>query len=107
MLPTPRHCTLAQLTNTYSHHRPVMTSKASPVPIQNAGWEYHGWPIDNLGIFYICQLDHRSALSCHSCWGWLSYVEEIMSNSQNQSLRGSCTESKLDTPYPSHSYFAI
>ena len=107
MPPTSSPCTLTQSTKTYSHCPPIMTSKVLPVPIPNASQEYQGWRIDNLGIFYVYQLNHRSALSCCLCWGQFDFVKEIMSNSPNQSLWGSCTKSKFNAPYTSHYYFGI
>ncbi len=91
----------------YSCHPPVMLSKVLLVPVPNASQEYQGWCIDNLGVFYIHQLDHKSALSCCLCWGWFDYVEEIVSDSQNQSLWGLCAKSNLAIPYTSHYYYGI
>ncbi len=98
---------LSQSTNSISGHPSAMASKISPVAIPNASRECHGWCIDGLGVFYIHKLEYKSALPCISVLSWLDVVEEIVSDSLDQSLQGSFEKSELGIPYSSHYYWGI
>ena len=84
-----------------------MASKVSLIPIPNASQEYQGWCIDDLGVFYICQMEHKSAFSCISVLTWLDDVEEIVSDILDQSLHHSFVKSNLTPPHSSHYYLGI